>query len=723
LQGRGFGPGSGHGRRLSLLAIGLAVAFPAIAGAHLERPSYWPDPAPDSSVSPPAGGKVPKARSLASAVTGKGPGDVRVVCKGVGASKSLTLAMRSINRAETRGFRLRPSRPKRRLGAARADRLRDINRALARDCDYRAIQAAINDSRNNDRVVIMPGRYTEPKSRKAQVNDPDCNPSLLQEDQTGALTPSYEYQATCPNDQNLLYVQGRKVVGDPLAEPDPDRHGIPGQELGRCIRCNLQVEGSGAIPQDVLIDAGRGYDNAKRPQARPGGETPAEECLAAPDGPENPCYAKHVVLRTDRSDGFVGRNFLLRGAKEHGFYTEETDGVLLDKVKFFWNADYGHLSFTTDHNMVKRCDGFGSGDAVVYPGAAPQTGEFRDTSFYPNARYNTVIKRCDLHGSAMGYSGSMGNSVRVTRNRIYGNANGLTSDTISAPGHPGFPADGMKVDRNWFYSNNLDIYRDNAPFEALVPQAIGTGIMWPGMNDGIFTRNRVFDNWRHGTLLLAIPDVLAGDAEGNLDSQIHCPGLPVPGVPIGDGVASTSCDNRYFANQMGRVPASFRPHPGLARFGNQSGLLAGSVPDTLPNGVDFWWDEFPTNEGNCWYDNTGSGGTRASLTADPPLNPLLPGSSLIGFLPENCATSVGSPVYGAKGLLLLECFAEYETGNAGAGPCYWYDMPSQPGSAAARAEQREQERAMRRLAETPEAKRIEAHYRELAGEVDFGPAP
>ena len=125
------------------------------------------------------------------------------------------------------------------------------------------------------------------------------------------------------------------------------------------------------------------------------------------------------MLRTDRSDGFVGRNFLMRGAKEHGFYTEETDGILLDKVKFFWNADYGHLSFTTDHNVVKNCDGFGSGDAVVYPGAAPQTGEFRDEAFYPTERYNTVIKQCDLHGSAMGYSGSMGNSVRITRSRLH----------------------------------------------------------------------------------------------------------------------------------------------------------------------------------------------------------------------------------------------------------------------------------------------------------------
>ena len=36
-----------------------------------------------------------------------------------------------------------------------------------------------------------------------------------------------------------------------------------------------------------------------------------------------------------------------------------------------------------------------------------------------------------------------------------------------------------------------------------------------------------------------------------------------------------------------------------------------------PNGVDFWWDEFPSNTGNCWYNNIGPDGTNASWTGDP----------------------------------------------------------------------------------------------------------
>ena len=690
----------------------LAALLPSLASAHLERPSYWPDPRPDTSVKPAAGGAVPKARSLTSAVSGKGPGEVRVVCKGNEGTKSLKFLNKSIKQATKKGYLLRPSQPRIKVSKAKAKKLRNINEALAEDCKFNSIQKAINKSGNNDRVVIMPGRYTERKSRKSPVNNPKCNPSMLQEDQSGALTPSYRYQSTCPNDQNLIHVQGRALAGEPLPEPRADRHGIPEQELGRCISCNLQIEGSGVKPEDVLLDAGSNYENPKKPQSRPGGDTPSSECLADEEGGNNPCFGKHVVLRLDRADGFVGRNFLLRGAREHGFYTEETDGVLLDRVKFFWNADYGHLSYTTDHHVVKNCDGFGSGDAVVYPGAAPQTGEFRNEQFYPERRYNTTVKKCDLHGSAMGYSGSMGNSVRVTKNHFYGNANGLTTDTLSAPGHPGFPADGMKIDNNWFYSNNLDIYTENPPFEPLVPQPVGTGFFWPGNNDGRFENNWVFDNWRQGTMLVSVPDAVAGEADGAVDPGVHCP------TSSGDTAVSTSCDNQYSNNHMGEVPPDFEPHPQLTKFGNQTSLTGD--PAKAPNGVDFWWDEATYNTGNCWFSNTGPDGTRDSLTADPPIGPA-PDQSIPGFLPENCESSMGSPAYAAKVPVLLGCFAQYEADQLEGGPCTWFDTPPQPGTPAARAADAAEQRQQRALAESSDAGAIEEWVRELSGDVSYGP--
>src|SRR4051812_36527820 len=183
----------------ALLALLALLALPGLALAHPERPSYWPDPAPDRSVTPAAGGKVPTVRSLASAVSGSGPGEVNVVCKGSGGSESLTRLRASLHVAQTDGFRLRPSQPKIVYSSERADDLLRMNRALAEQCRYHSVQPAVNASGNNDRVVIMPGRYTEPASRQAPTNDPRCAPSLYQTQANGSTAPSFEYQATCPN--------------------------------------------------------------------------------------------------------------------------------------------------------------------------------------------------------------------------------------------------------------------------------------------------------------------------------------------------------------------------------------------------------------------------------------------------------------------------------------------------------------------------------------------
>jgi len=668
--------------RIVLAAVlGVVLALPAVAGAHLERPSYWPDPKPDTSVSPPAGGAVPVARSLASVVTGAGPGDVRVVCQ----RGSLTLAKNSIavaRRGPGRGgYRLRPSQPLQQLSKKQAARLLSINRSLKRRCRFDSVQAAITASGNNDRVVIMPGRYTEPKSRAAKTNDPTCNPSLLQDDQTGRSTPSYAYQATCPNDQNLIHLLGRAVKGEPIQPPNPDRHGVPAQEYGPCVRCNVQIDGSGVIPEDVILDGGTEYENPSDPQDKPGG------------------YAKHVVLRTDRSDGLVVRNILMRGALEHGFYTEETDGILLDKVKFFWAADYGHLSFTTDHNVIQNCEAFGAGDAGVYPGASPQTGEFRNTSFYPEQRLNTIVRWCDLHGSALAYSGSMGNSVRVTENHIYGNTTGIASDTLSAPGHPGFPADGMQIDNNYIYSNNLNLYSTNPPITPLVPVPIGTAIIWPGMNGGRVFRNWIFDNWRHGALLTAVPDQVAGSPEGNVDPAVHCTTTTA---------SSTSCGNQFYENKLGQIPPGFTWPTAIGKFGNKHGS---TTAKTLPNGVDFWWDEFAGNNGNCWFDNTGADGTPGSVTGSG--DGVAPDP-----LPSNC-DSVGTGDVVKEGTL-ADCVTWAEFHGDGAYPlCYWFTMPGQPGSAAAARDRQAWLRTAQAFVASDDAAALKRRMDELAAGTAF----
>jgi hypothetical protein len=553
------------------------------------------------------------------------------------------------------------------------------------------VQRAVNASGNNGRVVIMPGRYTESASRQAPANDPRCAPSLYQTQANGNSAPSFEYQATCPNDQNLIYIQGREIAGPPPDPPRNNRQGIPASELGACKLCNFQIEGSGPRPEDVILDGGKGYDNPDLPGARPGGS-------AGCDNPDD-CYTKHVVLRVDRADGFVAKNLLTRGGREFGIYTEEIDGYLLARTKFFWNADYGQLSFTSDHGLIQNCDGFGSGDAVVYPGASPETGSQADLSFYPDApRYNTTVTKCDLRGSALGYSGSMGNAVRITRNHIYGNVTGIASDTLSSAGHPGFPTDKSLIDRNLIYSNNLDLYVDDPPVEPLVPVPLGTGIIYAGMNDALVRDNYIFDNWRFGSMLFAVPDALtsAGGAEGRVNPGISCPGAPQNGI-------STSCGNQFYDNVLGKAPPGFKFPAALDQFSADHS----SGPGPYPNGLDFWWDEFSGNTANCWFDNTGPDGTAGSVTG--------PGAGSPPDVLPDCATgtSVGGGD-GAKTQYLIEC-SNGPDNDTGPADCDWWRPAPQPMSASAASEAAERKRAFRSYAQTEQARDLVDRMEAFAG--------
>ncbi len=684
----------------SITAI-FALALPALALAHLERPSYWPDPRPDKSVSPPAGGEVPKARPLGSAVTGKGPGEVLVVCQGKNGRLSLNRLHRSIRLARDHGYRIRPSQPKESLTRKEARRLMRTNRALASECGYRRIQEAVNDAGNNDRVVVLPGHYREKPSRKAPTNDPRCA-DMVQDNGSGGMAPSYRYQSTCPNDQNLIYVQGRKVPKDPPPEPPlAEREGIP--DLGKCVRCNLQLEGSGVKPTDVIMDAGRHY-NFKGPGAKPG---KADGCDFQPE-----CsYAKDVVLRVDRADGFVARNFLAKSSTEHGIYIEETDGYLLDKTKMYWSAEYGNLTFTSDHGLYKNCDSYGAGDAALYPGAAPETGEgVEDKSFYPDApRINTVVKKCDMRSSALAYSGSQGNAVRITHNEIYANTAGVVSDSISASGHPGYPPDSIEVDHNNIYSNNLDSYNGDPPFVNTVGLPIGVGLFWPGVNKSTVHHNHIFDNWRRGTMLVAVPE---GVTRGSPEDP-----SPAGVCPNGNPAVQTSCEDVFRDNVMGRAPKGFKPSIAVGKFGNPSSFDDPGVS----NGVDFWWDEFPDTEGNCWPDNVGPDGTRGSLTADPPIGPVA-GKNLPGFLPEACDES--DPTYElgvgtgdvAKETMLVICGTMYEPGDSSDDQpgCDWFVPPAEPDTPAAARQQRQAERTDRELRQSDMAPKLRKRFHSLS---------
>ena len=602
-----------------LVLAGLAlVMVPQSAMAHVERSSYWPDPRPDCSISPCAGGAVPKARTLASALDDSRVGRTRVVCK----ANSLDLLRGSIAHALRQGYYLRPT-DHRSLSVKRARTLLSVNTRLFKRCGYHQIQPAVTASHNNDRVVVMPGLYTEPHSRKQPTHDQACAKYQVKSDSGDPGALSHDYQVHCPNDANLVAVIGRGPDTAPV--PDPplvDRHGIP--NVGKCIRCNLQLEGSGVSADDVIVEAG--------------------DAAAGNGGPSAVGNKKDVGIYVDRADGFVLRNVTVRHAREHDIYILETDGYLFDRFKTYFAGGYGVLTFVEDHGVMQNCEAAGNGDSGLYPGAGADSTDKRYRKFYPKYRYSQVVRYCDSHHNTGGFSGTNSHGTLITHNNFYDNSLGYTTDVFTAPGHPGFPQHGNVIAHNNFYSNNFNPYTADSDVEPFIASPVGTGLWLAGGNANVLRYNRFYDNWRRGLMLYAVPDATVCGPPPVGSST------PVPGCdPLG---LSTSYDNRFHHNVMGVSPS------GKAK----------------PNGVDFWWDSFPGNTGNCWWANTAAPGksvTSAPASLPGCANGTAPGSSI----------GQGDVLNEAE---LVACLAGFTVVGYPEGDpttCTWTTTPPKPGSA------------------------------------------
>ena len=611
------------GRRVfsyAIAVVAVSAIAPGAALAHVERPSYWPDPAPDCSIKPCAGGAVPKQRTLASALDRKAVGTTRVVCQ----KDSLTRLRASIAKARAKGYDVRPT-DHRTLSAKTGRQLLALNKRLFKMCRYREIQKAVTASHNNDRVVVMPGLYLEPTARAQPTHDPACDKYKTHADSGDPGALSHAYQIHCPNDANLVAVIGRGE--GPGKDPDPpleDRHGIP--NLGPCIRCNFQLEGSGVSADDVIVEAGD-------PKAGNGGPSAAG-------------HKKDVGIFIDQADGFVLRKMTVRHATEHDIYILESDGYQFDEFKTFYAGAYGVLTFVEDHGLMKDCEAAGNGDSGLYPGAGAKTNAGRDTKWYPEARYSQEIRDCDSHHNTGGYSGTNGSATHIDHNNFYDNALGFTTDVFTAPGHPGFPQQGDLVEDNNFYDNNFNPYVDGSDVKPYIPAPVGTGLWIAGGNDNVLRGNHFYGNFRRGVMLFAVPDATVCGPPPVGSST------PVPGCD--PAKTSTSYNNSFTGNIMGVDPNGA----------------------TALNGTDFWWDSYAGNTGNCWWANIAAPGR--SITTSPANLPDCANgadrSSSMGTGDVQNESELGACLVGFT-------VESYPKGDQNV--CSWTTPPAKPGSARA----------------------------------------
>lgn len=569
------------GRRQVLRAVAGGVlvlatlAVPQVASAHEERPASFPD----------GTGSVPDYRSY--------PATSRlVVCRPDSAER--------ISRLPSHAARER-------------------NRALLRECDYRSIQDAVNAvPRRNSTIYVLPGVYTEAKYARTKPsgycanlgndsNDPltasryigsiNRQTEAAAEDESGGqpVAISYADQVRCPHNLNLIAIFGDRTPRNDSIDCDSRW-------------CGLQIEGTGTRPGHVLIDNR---------------------------------FSKLNAIRADRTGGLYLRNFTVQQAEFNAVYVMETDGFVVDRLVTRANDEYGVLAFASDHGVIKNNNAYYNGDSGLYPGSASDVNG--DNESHKPVRYSIVVKNNRMHDNALGYSGTAGNSVLVRDNLIYDNATGIATDSLF-PDHPGLPQDHARFTSNRIWSNNENYYaryvhkdRCTGPFAdrgymkgvvcPVVPVPVGTGILIAGGNWNSTDNNRIYDNWRHGTMQFWVPAPLRNEYD---PSKLY----------------DTSHHNRYTDNVLGFAPGGAKK----------------------PNGQDFWWDD--EGEGNCWARNRSSYG-------DPTHNFTVP--------PASCADggSPFTPGASVKDAGFLSCSQYNREDGFWRNPpnCGWFDTPERPSGA------------------------------------------
>ncbi|MFI6707536.1 right-handed parallel beta-helix repeat-containing protein [Nonomuraea sp. NPDC050478] len=398
----------------------------------------------------------------------------------------------------------------RRVAGFPAD-LRERNLRLFADCQengVRHLQEAVDRvDEPGMTIAILPGLYREEPSQAPPTGE--CARLPARWSDWGYQILSYEQQVLCPHNQNLVAILGKE---------------------------NLQIEGTGAGPLDVIVDAE---------------------------------YRKLNAIRADRTNGIYFRNLTAQRTTFNSLYVLETDGFVIDRVLTRWNDEYGFLTFASDHGLYTDCESYGNGDGGLYPGSASNINDGRG---HDVPRYAIEIRRCKSHDNALGYSGTAGDSVWAHDNEFYDNMVGATMDSLW-PDHPGLPQNHALFENNKIYDNNRDYYRftrdgtcSRPPAERGYEQGVvcpqvgvppGTGVIVAGGNHNVFRNNHLWNNRGAAFQLFGVPAFIRG--EGDLAKQ-----------------ADTSNHNRFEANVLGVAPTGER----------------------RPNGRDVWWDGQGT--GNCW---------------------------------------------------------------------------------------------------------------------------
>ncbi|MDP9326518.1 MAG: hypothetical protein M3O87_08320, partial [Candidatus Dormibacteraeota bacterium] len=220
--------------------------------------------------------------------------------------------------------------------------------ALLARCGFDNLQAAVDAvPHSGTTIAIMPGTYLEEATTDTSTWSQHCKDLLVQVASNPAI--SYADQLACPH-----VTQEVAILGDPDSVSKGLTDGDGKYDCDGRL-CNLQVEGMGRDPTEVV------FDNK---------------------------FQRLNAIRADRANGVYFRNFTTQHTEFNGMYVIETDGYVFDSILSRWDLEYGFLSFTVDHGLYVNCETYGNGDSGIYPGGQAQRYGYRPS---------VEVKNCSTH--------------------------------------------------------------------------------------------------------------------------------------------------------------------------------------------------------------------------------------------------------------------------------------------------------------------------------------
>src|SRR5439155_292500 len=288
--------------------------------------------------------------------------------------------------------------------------LKAENEALFGQCQvqgFRDLQAAVNAVQTPGVTIkVLPGLYQELPSLPGPLGACASLPAPKAKLEYQIL--SWDQQNQCPNNQNLVAIFSKT---------------------------DLQIEGTGAKPTDVIFDAQ---------------------------------FQRLNALRADRSNGIYIKNIAAERTTFNAFYIMETDGFVLDSCLGRWNDEYGFLTIADnnadyyayvrdgtcnkpqidrgyENGVVCPCVGIPTGTGVINAGG--DWNIWQHNWVYGNHYAGFILTWAPgLVRNAKTWAAQFDTSHH---NRYLGNSMGVAKDGMKSPNGIDFWWDGQGIDNCW----------------------------------------------------------------------------------------------------------------------------------------------------------------------------------------------------------------------------------------------------------------------------------